>query len=154
MSSHILPTDTLSSICEVWSAPPMESESEKRQNDDIKSTSANRHGNQQELTDGLEGLTISTRTYRHNVTDGNARAHYGDQHNHYYAGRSGGHDTEPSPKDPMQQLLGSLSFPRRTSDSQLSSLPTNRLASGSLRHQSMPDGAIQISATSTMELYG
>lgn len=62
-----------------------------------------------------EGQTISTRDYRHIVTRDDARAHFGDNHygdqkHYHYASPGAGAKIR---KDPLQQLLDSLSFPQK-----------------------------------------
>jgi hypothetical protein len=73
-------------------------------------SSAGQHGSQMALTRSLEGRMMSTRDYRQNVARDNARVHNGDQHHHYYTRPGDGPDMS---KDPMHQLLKSLSFPQR-----------------------------------------
>lgn len=62
-----------------------------------------------------ERRTRSTRNYQHVLTSDNARAHFGDnylgdQHHYYYAEQDNGPKVR---KSPLQQLLESLSFPKK-----------------------------------------
>jgi ankyrin repeat protein len=91
----------------------MASGSEQFQDDHGGAASVGQHATQLKLADGLEGRMISTRDYRQNVARDNARVHNGDQHHHYYARAGDGPSTKTIPKDPMQQLLESLSFPQK-----------------------------------------
>lgn len=72
-------------------------------------------GPEQHRTDDGEGRLISTRDYQHIVTRDNARAHYGDNHygdqNHYHYAKPG--EGAKIHKDPLQELLDSLSFPQK-----------------------------------------
>lgn len=70
---------------------------------------------EQYRTDDGEGRLISTRDYRHIVTRDDARAHFGDNHygdqkHYHYASPGAGAKIR---KDPLQQLLDSLSFPQK-----------------------------------------
>jgi hypothetical protein len=82
--------------CEARRMATMESGSEHYRNVHGGAASPELHGSQVELTDDLEGITISNsnRDYRHNVAYDNARVQYGDQHHHHYERSGDGPDTE------------------------------------------------------------